>query len=267
MTDFPEGTPCWADAMFPDLEGAKSFYGDVLGWTFGESASEYGNYTQAFSDGKAVAAVVPPMPGDDNAHAAWCVYLAAADVAATADKAKDAGGTLVMEPMQVGEFGSMALVKEPGGAVFGLWQAGQHKGFEKYGEPGAYTWSEFYTRTPDTTDAFLRGVFSYRKQTVADEHVDFAVFNVAGKDDAVLGRMTMGEDFPPAMPAYVNVYFAVDDCDAAVKRATDRGAKLQFGPMSSPFGRFAALTDPQGANFSVLDPNTREGDMPQLRDA
>ncbi len=62
----PEGTPCWADAMFVDVEGAKGFYGDGLGWTFGESASEFGDYTQAFADGRAAAAVVPPMPGADD---------------------------------------------------------------------------------------------------------------------------------------------------------------------------------------------------------
>ncbi|MGG8408305.1 VOC family protein, partial [Streptomyces sp. 12297] len=56
MSEFPEGAPCWVDAMFSDVEGAKAFYGDVLGWTFGESSSEYGNYTQAYADGKAVAA-------------------------------------------------------------------------------------------------------------------------------------------------------------------------------------------------------------------
>lgn len=71
----PEGTPCWADAMFADVEGAKSFYGDVLGWTFGESSSEFGNYTQAYADGKAAAAVVPPMPGAEG-QSAWCLYLA-----------------------------------------------------------------------------------------------------------------------------------------------------------------------------------------------
>lgn len=267
MTDFPEGTPCWADAMFPDVEGAKSFYADVLGWTFGESASEFGNYTQAYSDGKAVAAVVPPMPGDDTAHAAWCLYLATPDAAATAQKAKDAGGTLLMEPMQVGDFGTMALVKDPDGAVFGVWQAGRHHGFEKKGEVGAYVWSEFFTREPDATDAFLRTVFPYGVQKVDDEHVDFALFSVGGKDDQVMGRMAMPEEVPRDVPAHVNVYFGVDDCDAAVKRAAERGATLRFGPMSTPFGRFATLTDPQGAAFSVLDPETTEGDKPGLRDA
>ncbi len=104
MSDFPEGAPCWADAMFKDVEGAKSFYGEVLGWTFGESSGEYGNYTQAYSGGKAVAAVVPPMPGTEDAPSAWCLYFASSDVHRTAEKIKGAGGTLLMEPMEVGPF-------------------------------------------------------------------------------------------------------------------------------------------------------------------
>ncbi|SDN02794.1 hypothetical protein SAMN05216259_102369 [Actinacidiphila guanduensis] len=269
MTGFTEGTPCWADAMFADLEGAKSFYGDVLGWTFGESSSEYGNYTQAYSDGKAVAAVVPPMPGQEG-EAAWCVYFASPDTAATAEKARAAGGQVLMEPMKVGDFGTMALVKEPSGAVLGIWQPDRHRGFEKTGEPGSYAWAELFTRDPDRADAFLKDVFPYRAQQVADdtgEDVDFKVFTPEGAKEAVLGRLAMGEQFPPSLRPFVNVYFAVADCDATVKKAVDRAAKLQFGPVTIPFGRFASLTDPQGAHFAVIDPSTTAGEMPKLTDA
>ena len=120
MAAHPEGAPCWADAMFSDVEGAKSFYGDVLGWTFGESSTEFGNYTQAYVDGKAVAAVVPPMPGQEG-QSAWCLYFASPDVNATAAKIRDNGGEVLMEPMQVGEFGSMLLARSPDGVVFGVW--------------------------------------------------------------------------------------------------------------------------------------------------
>ncbi|MFE9767673.1 VOC family protein [Streptomyces sp. NPDC005808] len=259
----PEGTPCWADAMFSDVEGAKSFYGDVLGWTFGESSSEYGNYTQAYKDGKAVAAVVPPMPGAEG-QSAWCLYFASPDAAAAAQKIRDNGGTVLMEPMQVGDFGTMALAAEPSGAVFGVWQAGVHEGFEATSVPGAYAWAEVFTRVPEKTDAFLPAVFPFTAKQMDHDDFDFRVFNVG--EDTVLGRMRMTDDFPPEVPSYVNVYFAVDDCDAAVAKATGRGAVLRFGPMGSPFGRFAALSDPQGALFSVIDLDTTEGDMPKLTD-
>ncbi|MFF2200231.1 VOC family protein [Streptomyces sp. NPDC058145] len=259
----PEGTPCWADAMFGDLESAKNFYGEVLGWTFGESSSEYGNYTQAYADDQAVAAVVPPMPGQEG-QSQWCLYFASPDAAATAERIRDNGGEVLMEPMQVGEFGTMCLAREPSGAVFGVWQAGSHEGFDATAVPGAYCWAEAFTRDPDRTDAFLTAVFPYRAKRIADDAIDFRMFDIG--EETVLGRMRMTDDFPPEVPSYINVYWTVDDCDAAVARATKLGAVLHFGPMTSPFGRFAALSDPQGANFSVIDVKTTEGEMPQIAD-
>jgi uncharacterized protein len=263
MAAQPEGTPCWADAMFSDVEGAKSFYGDVLGWTFGEASSEYGNYTQAYSDGKAVAAVVPPMPGQEG-PSAWCLYLASQDVAAAAGKIRDNGGEVLMEPMQVGDFGSMLLARDPSGVVFGVWQAGTHEGFEKKSEPGAFSWAEIFTREPEKSDAFWPAVFPYGVQRMDDDAVDYKLFALGG--ETVLGRMKMGDEFPPEVPPYLNVYFGVEDCDAAVAKATERGGVLRFGPMDTPFGRFAALSDPQGAAFSVIDLNTTRGDVPKTTD-
>ncbi|MFE2586629.1 VOC family protein [Streptomyces sp. NPDC059378] len=259
----PEGTPCWADAMFSDVEGAKTFYGDVLGWTFGESSSEYGNYTQAYANGKAVAAVVPPMPGQEG-QSQWCLYFASPDAAATAARIRENGGEVLMEPMQVGEFGTMCLAREPGGAVFGVWQGGVHTGFEATAEPGAYCWAEVFTREPAKTDAFLPAVFDYTAKQLEDDAVDFRMFDLG--DQTVLGRMKMTDDFPPEVPSYINVYFTVADCDEAVAKATKHGAVLRFGPMDSPFGRFAALSDPQGANFSVIDITRTAGEMPKSTD-
>ncbi|MFD6966778.1 VOC family protein [Streptomyces sp. NPDC059979] len=269
MLEFPEGAPCWVDAMFTDVEGAKTFYGDVLGWTFGEASSEYGNYTQAYSDGKAVAAVVPPMPGVD-APSQWCLYFASPDAAATAGKVTASGGEVLMGPMQVGAFGTMLIAKEPSGAVFGVWQPGEHKGFEKMGEPGSYAWAEVFTRDPDKPDAFLPQVFPYDAQQMdagddpAAAGMDFKVFSVNGPENPVLGRMKMDDDFPPEVPPYIQIYFGVPDCDEAVAKTKKHGGKLHFGPMDSPFGRFAAVTDQQGAAFAVIDMSTTVGEMPSF---
>ncbi|MGW0988676.1 VOC family protein [Streptomyces sp. NPDC002486] len=259
----PEGAPCWADAMFGDLEGAKSFYGEVLGWTFAEASAEFGNYTQASVNGKAVAAVVPPMPGQEGLSQ-WCLYFASQDAAATAARIRDHGGEVLMEPMQVGDFGTMCLARDPGGVVFGVWQAGTHEGFEAMAEPGAYAWAEVFTREPDKSDAFFPAVFSYRQRDMEDGEMDFRIYDLGER--SVLGRMKMDEDFPPEVQPYINVYFTVEDCDAAVAKATRLGGVLRFGPMDTPFGRFAAISDPQGANFSVIDITKTEGEMPKLTD-
>ncbi|MET7295789.1 VOC family protein [Streptomyces griseoloalbus] len=262
MAVSPEGAPCWADAMFNDIEGAKSFYGDVLGWTFGEVSPEFGNYIEAFADGKAVAAVVPPMPGQEGTSQ-WCLYFAARDAAATAARIRDNGGELLMEPMQVGDFGTMCLARDPGGVLFGLWQAGTHGGFGAMAEPGAYCWAEVFTREPEKSDAFFPAVFSYRSKRLEGE-MDFRIYDLGER--SVLGRMRMTDDFPPETPPFVNVYFTVENCDEAVARATARGGVLRLGPMDTPFGRFAAISDPQGAYFSVIDITTPVGEMPQTTD-
>lgn len=259
----PEGTPCWADAMFSDVEGAKSFYGDVLGWTFGEASSEFGNYTQAYVDGKAVAAVVPPMSGQQG-HSQWCLYLASPDAAATAGRIRAHGGEVLMEPMQVGDFGTMCLAREPSGAVFGVWQGGTHEGFEATGVPGAYAYAEVFTREPEKADGFFQAVFPYAAKQMNDAGMDYRMYNLG--DDTVLGRMKMGDEFPPEVPSYVNLYFAVDNCDDAVAKATKLGGIVRFGPMDSPFGRFAALSDPQGASFTVIDVTTKQGEVPPSTD-
>ncbi|MEU3196769.1 VOC family protein [Streptomyces sp. NPDC006996] len=258
----PEGAPCWADAMFDDIEEAKRFYGDVLGRTFGESSPEFGDYTQAYARGRAVAAVVPPMPGQEGSSQ-WCLYFAARDAAATADRIRDHGGELLMEPMRVGDSGTMCLARDPGGVVFGLWQAGTHEGFEVMAEPGAYCWAEVFTREPEKSDAFFPAVFSYRSGRLEDE-TDFRIYDLGER--SVLGRMRMTDDFPPEVPPYINVYFTVADCDEAVSRALRRGGVLRFGPMDTPFGRFAAISDPQGADFSVIDVTATTGEMPKITD-
>ncbi|MDG9711277.1 VOC family protein [Streptomyces sp. DH10] len=259
----PEGSPCWADAMFSDLEGAKSFYGDVLGWTFAEASTEFGNYTQAYANGKAVAAVVPPMPGQEG-QSQWCLYIAARDAAATAARIRDHGGEVLMEPMQVGDFGTMCLARDPGGVVFGVWQAGTHEGFDTMAEPGAYTWAEVFTREPEKSDAFFPAVFSYTQKDMEHGEMDFRIYDLGER--SVLGRMKMTDEFPPEVPPYINVYFAVENCDDAVAKATKLGGVLRFGPMDTPFGRFASLSDPQGANFSIIDITRTEGEMPKMTD-
>ncbi|BFO17628.1 VOC family protein [Streptomyces sp. KM77-8] len=248
--------------MFADVEAAKLFYGDVLGWSFAEASTEFGGYAEARVDGRAVAAVVPPMPGQEGTSQ-WCLYLAAEDAAATAARIHDHGGELLMEPMRVADFGTMCLARDPGGVVFGLWQAGTHEGFGAVAEPGAYCWADVFTREPEKSDAFFPAVFSYRAKRLEDD-MDFRVYDLGER--SVLGRMRMTDDFPPETPPYINVYFTVADCDAAVARATGRGGVLRFGPMDTPFGRFAAISDPQGANFSVIDPGSTTGEPPRTTD-
>ncbi|MCQ0023196.1 VOC family protein [Streptomyces somaliensis DSM 40738] len=253
----PEGTPCWADVLLPDLEAGKRFYGELFGWTFAEGGGIQGPYATALSDGLRVAGLAPK--GDGRMPTAWGVYLATADAVALAARVREAGGQVITEPVRVGAAGVTALVADPGGAVFGVWQAGEHTGFEKEGLPGSYCWTEVYTRArdKDAVDAFYTALFGYRTRDLDDPSADFRVWSPAGTGeptdaDAIGGRSVIGGVFPAEMPAHFLVYFAVADCDETVAATLRLGGRVTEEPFDTPYGRIALLADDQGAAFAVL---------------
>src|SRR5690606_40526578 len=164
----------------------------------------------------------------------WCLYIAAEDAAAAAARIREHGGELLMNPMPVGDFGTMCLARDPGGVVFGVWQAGTHEGFQAMAVPGAACGAAVHTRDPDASDAFFPAVFSYRQKQLTDE-MDFRIYDLG--EQSVLGGMGLTADFPPEVPPYINVYSTVPDCDAAGTRPAERGGTLRSGPRTRPFGR------------------------------
>ncbi|MFD8870707.1 VOC family protein [Streptomyces sp. NPDC059590] len=287
MAAFAEGVPCWVDAMLPDLAAGKRFYGELFDWTFGAGEPRYGHYTQAFHNGRNVAALVPKPDG--RLPTVWNIYFAVRDAAATAARIRAAGGRLISEPTRIGDFGVMVTAVDPGGAVFGLWQAGSHPGFEEHGTPGSYGWMELRTRDPERVDAFYRAVFGYgtvrlgkgsdgRSDGRSGEGPGEASGEASGEGsegraggaDVVLwvdrgvpaepgraigARAAMGDRFPAEMPAHFLTCFVVADCDEAARTAPELGGRLLNGPEATPYGRFAVLADNQGALFAVVDPS------------
>jgi predicted enzyme related to lactoylglutathione lyase len=64
--------------------------------------------------------------------------------------------------------------------------------------------------------------------------------------------MAARPDIPEQVPAHWQLYFAVEDTDATVAQAKERGGSVMVEPVDIPAGRFAILTDPHGASFAVI---------------
>ncbi|MGW3594008.1 VOC family protein [Streptomyces sp. NPDC005167] len=162
MAAFAHSAPCWVDVQLPDLEAGKRFYGELFGWTFraGEEVDRGGPCVDALSGGKLVAALAAKQDG--RMPTAWGVYFATDDIVATVTRIRQAGGQVITEPFRVGGAGVLAQAADPGGAVFGVWQAGDRGGFQKQNEPGSFCWTEVYTRQKDRVDAFYEKVFGFR---------------------------------------------------------------------------------------------------------
>ena len=175
-----------------------------------------------------------------------------ADVDTTVPAVRDAGGTVVLEPMDVFDLGRFAVAADPGGAVFQLWQARSFAGAGLFNAPGALGWVELMTRTPDLVTAFYTTVFGWTVN--ASEH--YTQWGIDGADFG--GMVAMGDKFPHEVPSHWLPYFAVEDVEATAERSTQAGGGVLMEPTSEPQGpRIAVVRDPQGAVFGVYGRATR----------
>jgi predicted enzyme related to lactoylglutathione lyase len=247
-TPWAPGTPCWVDLMTTDQAAAREFYSQLFGWQIDVGPEETGNYGMASLGGRSVVGI-GGMMGMDHPPV-WNTYLASADTDVTVQAAETAGGTIVAPPMDVMDVGRMAFIQAPGGGVSGVWQAGTHTGFGLANEPGSLTWNEFMGRDYEGSKAFFAAVFGYSYTEMGDDNFQYATIEVDG--NTVGGIGTLPAEVPAQVPAHWRVYFAVDDCDAAVAKVTELGGSVLRPPMDMPYGRHADVADPQGAMFSVI---------------
>jgi predicted enzyme related to lactoylglutathione lyase len=145
----------------------------------------------------------------------------------------------------------MAFVQDPAKAVVGLWQAGTNFGAQLVNEPGTWAWNELSTRDVEASTAFLTAMFP-ALEAHAEEMgpMRYTTWRLDGAP--VAGMLPMPEGVPDRMPSYWAVYFAVEDCDAALARAVALGGTEALAPMDIPVGRFAFVADPHGATFAVM---------------
>jgi predicted enzyme related to lactoylglutathione lyase len=242
----PDGTPTWIDLGVPDLDRAMGFYGSLFGWEFDVGPAETGPSATCLLRGRRVAALAPD-PDPDATRRWWTVYLATADCDATARRVTDAGGTLVQGPMDRGGQGRVALAVDPVGARFGLWQGRGQVGAEVVNEPGSLVRNDLVTPSPDPARAFYAAVFGFTLDRNEDlPHFDFTFLR--RPDGHEIGGV-MG--LPDAPASAWTTTFEVADTDAVVERATAGGGSAG-APEDFIYGRMATVTDPFGAEFSVI---------------
>ncbi|MEU5591636.1 VOC family protein [Streptomyces sp. NPDC020298] len=242
------GGPCWTELGTSDLEGAKRFYAELFGWRpETDPRQEAGGYTVAHLGDAAVAALTPLY--QESQPVAWNVSFAVSDADASARRVEEAGGTVILGPMDVFDAGRFAVALDPTGAAFQLWQARAFPGAGLFNAPGSLGWVELATRDTDRAQDFYTTVFGWSIN--ASEW--YTQWGVDGADFG--GMAAMGDRFPPELPAHWMPYFAVADVDATAEVTGRAGGDVVMEPSSMPGGRrLAVLRDPQGAAFGVYRP-------------
>jgi predicted enzyme related to lactoylglutathione lyase len=244
----PLGAPCWIDLTTSDLDRAQDFYGAVFGWTFESSGPEYGGYVNAAKDGHAVAGMMASRP-EQQSPDSWATYLHTADINATMSAVTAAGGSVYLT-MEVPAKGHMSFATDPSGAVFGLWQPLEHRGFEVIGEAGSPVWHQLTTRDYRAALDFYRQVLGWRTEQVSDTD-EFRYTTASFGDQQLLGVMDGAGFLPDGVPSNWAVFFGAEDVDATLRVIADNGGAVVRGAEDTPYGRLAAATDPTGVAFNL----------------
>jgi len=257
MTSYPNGVPSWIDLATPDPAASKAFYGALFGWDYDDQPTDQdgADYTMAQLDGRSAAGMMllSSEMAASGMPPVWSAYVSVTDIDAAVAEVAPAGGTVMRPAMDVMDAGRMAVVADPAGAVICMWQANAHIGSEVVDEHGASSWFELITPDPSAVAPFYNAVLGWTAQTADMPTGPYTVFHVEGGGrDGVAGAIA-----PPmeGMPSFWGVYFHVDDAATTVALAKERGAQVMMEATAMPgVGTFATLVDPQGAVFSVMEP-------------
>ena len=266
------GVPCWVDTSQPDPEAAVSFYRDLFGWEFEDvtQPESGGKYFIARIRGGDVAGV-GSIPEGAPSEAAWNTYIWVDSADETAAKVRGAGGTVLMEPFDIGDSGRTAVFADPEGATFLAWEAKEHRGAQIVNEHGALNFNDLNTRDPEGTKSFYGAVFGWSTIQLPGgfemwalpgygDHLEeiypgmregMAEMDAPkGFEDAVASIVPIGDDQPDARPHW-NVTFAVDDADEIAEKTSRLGGNVIMPPMDAPWVRMTVIADPQGATLTA----------------
>jgi predicted enzyme related to lactoylglutathione lyase len=244
---YEHGVPSWVDLGSPDPQVAADFYSALFGWECPEGPPETGGYRVCTMEDVAVAGIGPAQnPGPP----VWASYIDVADADATAASVTANGGQVILAPMDVMDFGRMAVFADPLGQFISAWQAGTHPGAQIVNEPGTLTWNELITNDVDRSIEFYTAVFGWGSETHGEGPGAYTEWQIGGR--SIAGMMLKPPTMPAQVPPHWAVYFAVADTDLAAARVAELGGTVMMPPTDIEPGRFSAVLDPTGAAFNII---------------
>ncbi|MEZ4365661.1 MAG: VOC family protein [Kofleriaceae bacterium] len=252
------GRIVWYELLSTDPAGSRTFYPEVVGWT--TEAWGDGGYTMWVGSQGPLGGVsdLPAAARAMGAPSFWQCSVQVDDVDASIAKVTELGGK-VHHVETVPTVGRLAVIADPQGAVLSLFTPEREMAAHDRAQPGEFQWHELMTTDPEAALAFYGTIAGWEPMGVNDMGA-MGPYLLWGREGRQLGgmmRLPPGAKAPDgrAVPPSWMYYVTVADLDAALARATERGARVIMGPMAVPTGqRVVLLLDPQGAAFALTEP-------------
>jgi predicted enzyme related to lactoylglutathione lyase len=245
---YTPGTFCWSELTTPDQAAAKAFYGPLLGWQANDiPLGDDAYYSMQLIDGKRVAAIAPqPQPQRDaGVPPLWNSYVSVDSADAAAERAKELGAAVHAPPFDVMTVGRMAVIQDPQGAFFMLWQPRDTIGAELVNAPGALVWNELQSPDLDASASFYGDLFGWQIAQAEGMQDRYLMIKNDGANNGGIRDLT-----PPSPPSWLT-YFGVQDVDAALAKVDELGGSKLAGPIDIGIAKIAVVADPQGAVFAL----------------
>jgi uncharacterized protein len=246
------GSFCWVELGTTDQNAAKNFYTQLFGWTVDDYPMGPGQFYSMFRLNGRDAGAGYTLQKDQLAQGVpvhWNLYIAVANADESAKKAVQAGATVLMPPFDVMDAGRMAVLQDPSGAVFSIWQPNKMQGIGVHGEAGALCWADLSTGAPERAKKFYSDLFGWQITTTPNDPSGY--LHIKNGEHFIGGIPPAHTD--PKTPPHWLVYFMVADVAATAAKAAQLGAKTLMPPQDmAGVGTWAILADPQGAVFAVF---------------
>lgn len=246
-SEYPAGVPCWVTNVVRDLPAARAFYENLFGWTTEGDSADDASYAVARLRGRDVAGLAA-----DAESRGWSTEIAVDDLAAAVARATDAGGTVLQEPMDFDPIGKLAVLADPAGAAFGLWEPGDRRGAELVNEPGAWSMSALRSPDPEASIAYYGAVFGWKPEPFGPATMFRLPGYFGGEPQQPVSRDVVAVLIPSGSAPVWAVDFWISDVHAAVAKVEELGGSVVVPAhdRQPPF-RQAVLADPEGGTFSI----------------
>jgi len=260
INSYKPGSFCWLELATTDQNAAKKFYGELFGWSAFDAPMGPGDvYTMFQIEGRDAAAGYT-LRAEDRAHGVpphWMLYVAVENADAAANRVTQLTGKIVKGAFDVFDVGRMAVVQDPAGVYFCLWQS-KKSANGITGVDGTLCWADLNTPDQAGGKKFYSELFGWKLHEDTDDKPASGYVHIQNGEDFI-GGITPPQYYNPRVPPHWLPYVQVANCDATVAKAQQIGGKLYMPPQTlEDVGRFAILADPQGAGFAVFQPNPRK---------
>lgn len=240
----------WADLSTFDLNLSKRFYGDLFNWQIDGQPEEY-NICTANGAEAAGLYVMPEFFQKINMPTFWMSYIQVDDIQRVVDLANSLGGKVELGPEPFGNSasdGQIALIRDPLGAGFTVFQGENLKGKSLEGAHGRMAWNELVISDITRIQPFYEALFNWKISRI-DSSDRFDIHNSAGE---LVGNIEQIPNSIKGKLEFWGIYFTVADLDQARRVVEQHGGSITYDDASTGL-RQLMVTDPQGAAFFMIE--------------